>query len=145
MTGKGAICRALALGALFILAMPVSSQRARGVAVLGKLEPGAWQLREVGGNRRAPASLCLGDPHLLLQLEHRNAPCSRLIVHQDDRSATVHYTCPAAGYGQTLLTVETPRLVKVDTQGIVGSRPFSYRLEARRVGDCRRSGERGSR
>ena len=145
MTAKARIGRALALGALFALAAPVSSQRTKGVAVLGNLEPGVWQLRALDGDRRERASLCLGDPNLLLQLEHRNAPCSRLIVNQDARSATVHYTCPAAGYGQTLLTVETPRLVKVDTQGIVGSRPFSYRVEARRIGDCQRSGNSGSR
>ena len=145
MKGKAAICRALVLGALFAIATPGSSQRANGVAVLEKLEPGLWQLRGLGDHRRADPPLCLGDPNLLLQLEHRNSPCSRLVVNQDARSATVHYTCPAAGYGQTLLIVETPRLVRVDTQGIIGNRPFSYRVEARRVGDCQAGGGRGSR
>jgi hypothetical protein len=72
-----------------------------------------------------------------VQLEHRGRPCSHLLVSQDERSATVHYTCPASGYGHTVLKLETPRLAQIDTQGIVEGSPFSYRLQARRIGACR--------
>ena len=104
--------------------------------VLFNLERGLWQLRDQeSGAVRSPL-LCLGSPKLLVQIEHRRRPCSHLLVAQDDRSATVHYTCPASGYGQTLLKLETPRLAQIDTQGIVDGQPFSYRLEARRIGAC---------
>jgi hypothetical protein len=112
------------------------------VAALAKLQRGLWQLRdlEAEGVRRPP--VCLGSAKNLVQLEHRGRPCSHLIVSQDERSATVHYTCPAAGFGQTQVKLETPRLAQIETQGIVEGAPFSYRLEARRVGECQTGGRR---
>jgi hypothetical protein len=121
--------------ALLALAGPASSQQVR-VNTLAQLERGLWQLRNLETNAVRPQPVCLGSPRLLLQTEHRGRPCSHLLVAQDERSATVHYTCPASGYGQTLLKLETPRLAQIDTQGIVDGRPFSYRLQARRIGSC---------
>lgn len=130
-----------ALG-LILAATPAATQRPQRAAALERLEPGLWRLRDLDDVRRTHGPVCLGDPHLLLQLQHRNSPCSRLVVAQDGRSATVHYTCPAAGFGQTLLKIETPRLVQIDTQGISNKAPFSYRVEARREGSCVRSARR---
>jgi hypothetical protein len=121
--------------ALLALAGPASSQQVR-VNALATLERGLWQLRDLETDKVRPQTICLGSPRLLLQIEHRGRPCSHLLVSQDERSATVHYTCPASGYGQTLLKLETPRLAQIDTQGIADGRPFSYRLQARRVGSC---------
>lgn len=121
---------------LWALAGPASSQQVR-VNTLASLERGLWQLRDLETNAVRRQTICLGNPRLLLQIEHRGRPCSHLLVSQDERSATVHYTCPASGYGQTLLKLETPRLAQIDTQGIVDNRPFSYRLQARRIGACR--------
>lgn len=142
---NGSFCRALlALGMMAAFVSPVSSQRPTRPQVLAMLEPGLWELRDLDNRGIRHRSICLGDRNLLLQLQHRNSPCSRLVVAQDQRSVTVHYTCPANGYGQTLLKVETPRLAQVDTQGIVGNGPFSYRVQARRVGGCPASaGRRG--
>jgi hypothetical protein len=127
----------LSIAAIALLALtgPASSQRVR-VNTLAELERGLWQLRDQESNAVRPQPICLGSPKLLLQIEHRGRPCSHLLVAQDERSATVHYTCPSSGYGQTLLKLETPRLAQIDTQGIVDGRPFSYRLEARRIGAC---------
>jgi hypothetical protein len=118
------------------LAGPASSQQVR-VKALASLERGLWQLRDLETHAVRRQAVCLGSPKLLLQLEHPSKPCSHLLVSQDERSATVHYTCPASGYGQTLLKLETPRLAQVETQGIADGSPFSYRLEARHIGSCR--------
>ncbi len=127
----------MALAAVAALAAPASSQRGGAVSALGKLQPGLWQLRVLGTATPArPAPVCIGDPTVLAQIQHRNTPCSRLVVAQNDEGATVHYTCPAGGYGQTSLRVETPRLVQIDTQGIADNVPFAYRAEARLVGQC---------
>jgi hypothetical protein len=136
-TGGGRIGRVLlALLAAATIAAPAGSQRSAGVGPLGKLQPGLWQLRVLGGPAARPAPVCLGDPAVLAQLQHRNQPCSRLVVAQDGTGATVHYTCQAGGYGQTSLRVETPRLVQIDTQGISDNTPFAYRAEARFAGAC---------
>ncbi len=133
----------VALAVAAAVAGPAVSQRASGVGALSKLERGLWQFRILGGSVARPAPVCIGDPAVLAQLQHRNTPCTRLVVSQDGEAATVHYTCPAGGYGQTSLRVETPRLVQVDTQGIVDNIPFAFRAEARHVGSCT-SGQRSS-
>ena len=135
----------LALALLAALAAPAVSQRSAGVNALGKLQPGLWQVRVVSGGNTRPAPVCIGDPALLAQLQHRDTPCSRLVVDQDAEGGTIHYTCPAGGYGQTTLRVETPRLVQIDTQGIVGNTPFAYRAEARFAGSCNRGSGGGAR
>lgn len=106
------------------------------LSALTRLEPGLWQLRDLDQPRAAQRSICIADPILLMQLQHRDAPCSRLVVADADRGAVVHYTCQTSGFGQTALRVETPRLVQIDTQGIVDNRPFALRAEARRIGPC---------
>ena len=126
----------LALVAAVAVAAPAVSQRASGVNALAKLQSGLWQIRVLSGGAPKPAPVCIGDPAVLAQLRHRNTPCSRLVVSQDGERATIHYTCPAGGYGQTLLRVETPRLVQVDTQGIADNVPFAFRAEARYAGSC---------
>jgi len=135
----------VALGSATLLALPVTAAQApRGLTALARLQPGQWQLRDLDGGG-APQSICVADPNLLMQVQHRTSPCSRLVIANDSQAATVHYTCPATGFGRTSLRVETPRLAKIDTQGISDNAPFAYRLEARRTGDCaggRRAGMR---
>lgn len=128
----------VALGALIAAATPAVPQARERLPALAKLQPGLYQLRQVEGPRGATRSICLGSPDRLIQLEHRGAPCSQVVVGNTAGEATVHYTCPAGGYGRTSIRVETPRLAQIDTQGISGNRPFAYRAEARRVGACSR-------
>jgi hypothetical protein len=135
----------LVLAALVAIAAPAASQRSGGMGALAKLQQGLWQFRVLGEGGSQPAPVCIGDPSVLAQLQHRNTPCSRLVVSQDGERATVHYTCPAGGYGQTSLRVETPRLVQIDTQGISGNVPFAYRAEARLVGSCESADRSGGR
>lgn len=134
-----------ALGAAILFASPASTLGAVKLTAIAQLEPGLWQLRELGGGGARPQSICIADPQILLQVQHRNSPCSRLVLENEAKGATVHYTCPANGFGRTSVRVETPRLAKIDTQGIVDSAPFAYRAEARRVGACGGGGGSASR
>jgi hypothetical protein len=119
-------------GALALVA-PVAAQ-APGLAMLGELERGSWQVRDRSdGSSRA---ICLGDPAQLLQLRHPRGGCSRYVISDTAGEVTVHYTCPGAGHGRTTIRRETNRLVQIDTQGLVSGAPFSDAFEARRTGPC---------
>lgn len=134
---SGILCRALVtLGAIVTSTAPALTQERRPLTALAQLEPGLWQLRDLDEAGARPQSLCVADPHILMQIQHRNSPCTRLVIANDPKGATVHYTCPATGFGRTSLRVETPRLAKIDTQGISDKIPFAYRIEARRTGAC---------
>lgn len=123
----------LAMGAGAVL--PAQGARAPTLTVLGAVEKGPWQLHEIG-KPRAPR-LCVPDVADLLQLRHRSgAGCSRFVIANEPRTATVHYTCPGAGHGRTVLSMETPRVLRVETQGIADNAPFDLLLEARRVPSC---------
>lgn len=124
------------LGTIIIIAAPASTQeRARKNAVSG-LQPGLWLVRDLENPAARPRPICVGDPQLLLQLEHRTSPCSRVVTAADQNSVTVHYTCPSDGYGLTEIKVASAQLARIDTQGIKDHRPFQYRAEARRVRGC---------
>ena len=124
---------ALGLAGILAVAAPVLALALPDLEALSHLERGRWQLREAGSAER---SICLGDPVALVQLEHRGIACGQEVVASQADGATVQYTCPGHGFGHTSIRVETPRLARIDTQGLVDGRPFAYRVEARRVGSC---------
>ena len=124
---------ALGLAGLLAVAAPVFAFALPDVEALSKLERGRWQLRGSDGESR---SICLGDPAVLIQLEHEGVSCKHEVVASEAGGATVQYSCPGRGYGHTGIRIETPRLARIDTQGLVDGRPFSYRVEARKVGAC---------
>ena len=109
--------------------------RAPGLPALRAIEPGLWELREPSA--RAGARVCVSDPAMLVQLRHRGATCSRYVIDNQPTLATLHYTCPGAGYGRTTIRIETPTLIQLSSQGIAGNSPFEVRYEGRRQGDCR--------
>ena len=76
------------------------------------------------------------NPAALLQLRHPGAQCTQVVVENSREVATIHYTCPGHGYGRTTISVETSKLVRIDTQGIVDGAPFASELEGRKVGVC---------
>jgi hypothetical protein len=132
----GAFGRAvLALGALVAAMSPGATQEARQLPALSVLQSGLWEIRETG-NGAPPRSICVADARALMQVQHHNLPCSRLVIDNHPRSATVHYTCPAGDFGRTTIRVESPRAAVIDTQGIDDNRPFAYRAEIRRRGSC---------
>lgn len=124
---------ALGLAGLLAAAAPVFAFAAPDLEIFSKLERGRWQLRDSAGESR---SICLSSPTALVQLEHDGIGCSQEILANDKGAATVQYSCPGRGFGHTSIRLETPRLARIDTQGLLDGRPFSYRTEARKVGSC---------
>lgn len=113
----------------------------RVIAVLDGAESGQWALRDTSGAE--PRRLvCLGDGTQLLQLHHGNAACSRLVLNNERDQGTVSYTCPGTGHGQTMVSLETPRILHLRTQGLANGAPFDVAYEARFVGPCGASGRR---
>ena len=121
----------IALCAGLLAAVPAAAQ---APGPLARVEHGQWQLLGAGG--AALGTLCLGDPLLLSQPQHGPQPCSHEILAADEHSVTVGYVCPGMGRGRTLLRVETPRLVQIDSQGLQNGAPFALRAEARKIGPC---------
>jgi hypothetical protein len=83
-----------------------------------------------------PLRQCLTDVAALAQVEHRGQTCARKVVSSTGMSEVLRYTCTSGGFGQTKLTLVTPRAVTIETQGISGGLPFNYVVQARRVGEC---------
>jgi hypothetical protein len=120
---------AIALPFMFLL-----SAQAQAPGPLAQVERGQWQLQGPDGS--AIGAVCLGDPLLLAQPQHGPQPCSREILAADAHSVTVNYVCPGMGRGRTILRVETPRLVQIDSQGLHNGAPFALRAQARKTGPC---------
>jgi hypothetical protein len=117
--------------ALLVAAWPAATQQP---GPLAQVERGQWELRGPGGG--AIGAVCLGDPLLLAQPLHTPQPCTTEIVSSDAHVVTVNYVCPGMGRGRTLIRVETPRLVQIDSQGLSNGTPFALRAQARRTGPC---------
>jgi hypothetical protein len=109
-----------------------------GGAAPRALAPATGGLWDVGrsADGHDAQRLCLRDPAILAQWEHRTGRCTRVILSDQGSRATIHYTCADGGFGRSDLELLTPRTIRVDTQGISGGYPFAYTLHARRVGDC---------
>lgn len=134
----GQIVRPVALAAGIALASAgvVHAQADRAaLAALKMVERGQWQLRE-GGPSGTAQKICVRDPNALLQIRHGNAQCSHFVVENSARTATIQYECPGRGHGRTTVSVETPRLLRVQTQGVLDGAPFVSELEGRRMGVC---------
>lgn len=126
--------RAAAAGALLLLCEAATAQHGSTMIALAGVERGQWNLQDQEGP--GARKLCLTNPSALLQLQHGNAQCEHFVVENSARTATIHYTCPGHGYGRTTVSVETPRLVRVETQGVLDGEPFSAVLEGRKIGTC---------
>ena len=114
-------------------ALAATSEVRPPLSALAMLQPGLWQLKTEG---EAPRNICIADPYALIQLRHRANACGRLVIANEKSSATIHYSCPGAGWGRTTIRAETPRLARIDTQGIADNEPFAFTAEARRLGPC---------
>lgn len=128
-----ALCLAAAGTLVLICSGGASVQNRTALVALNAIERGQWQLREAGGGT---SKLCVTNPATLLQLRHPGAQCTQVVVENSRDTATIHYTCPGHGYGRTTVSVETSKLVRIDTQGIVDGMPFASDLEGRKLGTC---------
>jgi len=124
-------CRPIA--SLAAAAAGVALAAAATPSVLSEASGGLWEVTRLG---ESPVRLCIADPQLLAQFEHRNGKCTRSVIRAGGTNATIHYTCAGGGFGQSSVTVVTPRSLRVETQGISDNAPFKYTLQARRIADC---------
>ena len=106
---------------------------ASSASVLSTAKPGQWEISRSGS---APVKLCVGKIESLGQFEHRGQSCARDIIRDRDSSATISYSCQSGGFGESVLTLLTPRSLRVQTQGISDGAPFNYTFQARRLGNC---------
>ena len=96
---------------------------------------GLWEVsRSATGHN--PTRICVATPDLLAQFEHRQQRCQRTVVSDRGTETLISYTCPGGGFGQSKMTLITPRSLRIETQGISDNLPFNYLLHARRIGGC---------
>ena len=96
---------------------------------------GLWEVSRSATGHGA-TRVCVPSAELLAQFEHRQGRCTRVIIKDVGSEALIHYTCANGGFGQSKVTLLTPRSLTIDTQGIADNLPFHYQLYARRVGNC---------
>jgi len=123
---------AIMAGVLLTAGAGATAQRLNLVA-LDAVERGEWSLRTPQGQTR---KLCLTNPASLMQIRHGANVCDHVVMDNTQRSATVRYTCSGHGQGRTTITVETKRLLQIDTQGVRDGVPFADEYEARLIGRC---------
>ena len=104
-------------------------------SALAQAQAGLWEISGVPGTA-APVRQCVTDVGVLARFEHRTKACSAKTVRDSGNSAEINYSCGAAGFGESQITVLTPRSLRISTQGISDGLPFNYVLQARRIGDC---------
>jgi hypothetical protein len=115
--------------------LPAHALAPAGLQALAQLEKGRWLVRDLDAGVDHGA-FCLADPMALIQIEHAGGDCASEVIENGDDGGTVRYTCRGHGFGQSTIRVATPRSARIDTQGIKDNTPFSYRAEARKIGDC---------
>jgi hypothetical protein len=137
----GFVVRAAVVAALLLMVAPgAGAHQSAGAGVqtnpvpaaLRGVERGQWILRSADGERK----LCLTNVTALVQLAHGDQPCRQIVMDETPRSATVRYICPGHGQGRSVVSVETPRSLHLETQGVIDGAPFSEDYEARFVGTC---------
>ena len=116
----------LAAGLLVAAAQPRALSGASG---------GLWEVSQSATGHN-PTRVCVPSPEVLAQYEHRQGRCTRVVISDRGTETVIHYTCADGGFGQSKVTLLTPRSLRIDTQGISGNLPFHYLLHARRVGEC---------
>src|SRR5262245_32445774 len=90
---------------------------------------GLWEVsRSATGHD--PTRVCVPSPVVLAQFEHRQGRCTRTVVKDSGSTAQIHYSCAGGGFGQSDMTLVTPRSLTIDTQGISGGLPFHYKIYA---------------
>ncbi len=110
-----------------------------GGAAPRALAPAAGGLWEIGKSAQGTGArrVCIRDPVMLSQWEHRGGRCTRIIISDEGNKTIIHYTCSDGGFGRSEMTLVTPRTLRVATQGINRrDGPFNYVLHARRAGNC---------
>lgn len=116
------------LGASAVLA-------AQDPAMLARVARGEWQLHQVGSRDDVVSHLCVTRPAQLIQLRENDSSCTRSVLSEAARSATVSYSCPT-GTGRTTLTMSGSGSVHIATQGLSNGEPFDTEYDAHLIGHC---------
>lgn len=106
-----------------------------GLVLLEGLKKGAWILKPRGSTEEGQR-VCLGDPELLLQIQHGSVSCSRYVIEDSPNNLRVSYKCGGSGHGVTTIRKESSGLVQIQSQGIENNGPFSFSVEGRHSGAC---------
>ena len=138
------IFTAFRVGAALALLAGGGLVTAAGPAVFGKSRPGMWQLDGIDGSK-VPVRKCVADLAELARLQHPGKKCSQRLLRETDSSATFSYQCSRSDFGQTRLDWVTSQSFRIQTQGISGGLPFSYLVQARRLGECEGKAEQRGR
>ena len=126
--------RSLLLLAAVGTAAPAVTAAIAPAGVLAPVQPGMWEMSGAPG--MPPVRQCIADISVLARFEHRAKSCSARTVRESGNSTAIDYNCGPAGFGESDVTVLTPRSLRISTQGISDGLPFNYVLQARRVADC---------
>ncbi|WP_321323688.1 hypothetical protein [uncultured Parasphingorhabdus sp.] len=116
----------------FAIAAPAQTPR---MALLEGLSAGEWTLKQ-RGSTGSGKKVCLGNPELLLQIQHGRANCTRYVIENGPKKLRVSYKCGPAGHGVTEIKQESSTLVQISSQGFRNGEPFSVDFEGRRTGSC---------
>ncbi len=124
------------IGLVGLLTLSASLVAASVPRALAPAAGGLWEVsRSATGHN--PTRICVASPDLLAQFEHRQQKCTRKVISDRDSETLISYNCAGGGFGQSKMTLITPRSLRIDTQGISDNLPFHYQLYARRIADCR--------
>jgi len=123
---------------LLAIAVPAAAAAAAQPSAFAHVVGGLWEISGVPG-QHSPVRQCVSDVATLAQFEHRSRTCSRTVLSENGTSTVINYSCGGAGFGHSEVNVLTPRSLRISTQGISDKLPFSYVLQAHRVGDCGKS------
>ncbi len=117
-----------------LLAFPLVA--AAAPLVFADAKPGLWEL-SVAGSAKPPIKVCVKNILEVAAVEH-GAPgsCTYRDLGGGNTTKRVNFTCSGGGFGQAVMTVITPRNLKVATQGLVDGAPYNENFQARRLGDC---------
>ena len=117
------------------IAAAVLLSAAQRPKALAPTAPGIWEISGLP-NSAAPLRQCFNDTALLARLEHRGQNCTQTVISDTPATTVIEYKCPQGGFGQSKMTLITPRSLRIETQGISRGYPFNYVIQARRVANC---------
>ncbi|MEP2103040.1 MAG: hypothetical protein ABJP02_05160 [Parasphingorhabdus sp.] len=130
------LIKTISASAAGLLAFSVSAPaQAPELALLDGLQKGEWTLK-ARGSAGPGKKVCLGDPRILLQIQHSGTTCSRYVIQDTPNSVRVSYKCGSSDHGVTTIKRESSGLVQIQSQGIESNAPFSFSVEGRRTGAC---------
>ena len=124
------------LGAVALLAMAATALIAAiSPRALASAAGGLWAV-SADATGHESEQVCISSPEVLAMWEHRAGRCTPEVISDVSSVARIRYTCSDGGFGDSKITLITPRTMRIDTQGISGGLPFHYQRHARRVGEC---------